>query len=131
MIVLSNNTAKIQAVMAASSSVTAPQIVAIYYDVPAQTKEDYSEYRGKNFPVNLNHITDVDVVTAPGGVGTVRNVETISIFNTNVITQTVTVKIDDGGTEYIIIRVALATLESLHYEDGQGWYAMTAAGARK
>lgn len=131
MICLSNNTAKIQAVLGASSTVSAPQIVAIYYDVPAQTKEDFSEYRGKNGPVNMTHITDVDIVPAPGGIGTVRNVENISIYNKDTVTQTVTVKIDDGGTEYIIIKAALATVESLHYEDGQGWYAMTAAGARK
>lgn len=131
MIVLSNTTAKIQAVMDASSSVTAPQVIAIYYDVPSSTKEDFSEYRGKNSPITLNNITDVDIVPAPGTAGTVRNVKTISIYNSNVITQSVTVKIDDGGTEYVIIKAALATLESLHYEDGFGWYAMTSAGARK
>lgn len=131
MIYLSNNTAEIQAVLAGSVSTTAISMIAHYYDVTSQTKDDYSEYRGTNNPKKSNNTTDVQLVPAPGGNGTVRVVENISIYNTDSVTQTVTVKVDDGGTEYIIIKAALATVESLHYEDGQGWYAMTAAGARK
>lgn len=131
MIYLSNNTAELQAVLAGSVSSTAVSIVASYHDVPAQTKDDFSDYLGKNNAKVSNNLTDVQIVPAPGAVGTVRVVENISISNNDTASQTVTVKQDDGGTEYVIIKATLATLESLHYEDGAGWYAMSAAGARK
>lgn len=78
----------------------------------------------------LNSTTDVTILAAPPRQGYVHEVREVSIYNKDTAAVTVTVKTDDG-TERIIIKATLATLESLCYSQQAGWYAMTAAGARK
>ena len=126
MITLVSTTQKLQVVLAGSSSSTGAQINASFYD---ENMEGVDTKQGSKQSVS-NNTTDVDIVSAPAQ-NFVRNVEYISIYNADSITSTVTVKIDDGVTETIIIKAALATLESLHYDNQGGWYALTAAGARK
>ena len=126
MITLVSTTQKLQVVLAGSSSSTGAQINASFYD---ENMEGVDTKQGSKQSVS-NNTTDVDIVAAPAQ-NFVRNVEYISIYNADTITSTVTVKIDDGVTETIIIKAALATLESLHYDNQGGWYALTAAGARK
>ena len=126
MITLVSTAQKLQVVLAGSSSSTGVQINASFYD---ENMEGVDTKQGSKQSVS-NNTTDVDIVSAPAQ-NFVRNVEYISIYNADSITSTVTVKIDDGVTETIIIKAALATLESLHYDNQGGWYALTAAGARK
>ena len=126
MITLVSTAQKLQVVLAGSSSSTGAQINASFYD---ENQEGVDTKQGSKQTVS-NNTTDVDIVAAPAQ-NFVRNVEYISIYNADTITATVTVKIDDGGTETIIIKAALATLESMHYDNQGGWYALTAAGARK
>ena len=126
MITLVSTTQKLQVVLAGSSSSTGAQINASFYD---ENMEGVDTKQGSKQSVS-NNTTDVDIVSAPAQ-NFVRNVEYISIYNADSITSTVTVKIDDGVAETIIIKAALATLESLHYDNQGGWYALTAAGARK
>lgn len=45
--------------------------------------------------------------------------------------QTATVQKDVGGTNFPLSRATIAVNEALCFEDGQGWYALTAAGERK
>jgi hypothetical protein len=53
--------------------------------------------------------------------GIIRNVHTIFVHNKDTTTATVTVKMDDSGTETIFIKQLLAVGESLTYEDRSGW----------
>ena len=78
----------------------------------------------------LNGTTDVTIL-APPNEGEVREPTSISIYNKDTASVTVTVKTDDGTTERIVIKAVLLTLESLHWERGQGWYALDANGNRK
>lgn len=126
MITLDSTTKELQAVLAGSSSSTGCQITASFYD---ENNEGRDTKHGSKESVT-NNTTDVVICSAPSQ-NSVRNIERVSIYNADSITSTVTVKMDDGTTETIIIKVALATLESLHYDYHGGWYAMTAAGARK
>lgn len=80
---------------------------------------------------NASTATTTDLVTAPGA-STQRQVKSVFIVNRGTTSQTVTVKFDNGGTErFITPTVTLASLESLAYEDGQGWFVLTTSGAKK
>lgn len=77
-----------------------------------------------------NSTTDVDIVTAPAA-STQRQVLAIAIYNKDTVAATVTVKHDKAATERIIGKFALQVDDSLHYEDGRGWYALDAFGCLK
>ncbi len=99
-----------------------PVATVCFYDVPSSEKPDYSEYRGATKITNLTHITDAAICNAPTLPGLVRNVQGLSIFNNqDASNATVVVKIDDGGTDTIIMRQVLGAGETLVYEDGAGW----------
>lgn len=83
------------------------------------------------FRVALNGAADVTLLAAPGVNGPRREVIRATIYNRDTANVTVTVKTDDGTTEYIVAQTILATLETLHFEKGRGWYATTTAGAIK
>ena len=83
------------------------------------------------FRVALNSANDVTILAAPSGPSKVREPIRISIYNRDTANVTVTVKTDDGTTEHIVAQTILATLETLHFEKGRGWYATTTAGAIK
>jgi hypothetical protein len=71
----------------------------------------------QTYLVALNSTTPVTICPAPPS-GTTRYVETINIYNKDTASVTVQVNIDDGGTDFILLKKTLATLETLTYEDG-------------
>jgi hypothetical protein len=80
---------------------------------------------------NVTTATTTDLVAAPGA-STQRQVKTVALLNRGTATQTVTVKIDVSGTEYLLApSVALAAGEALQYTDTDGWQVLDVAGRRK
>jgi hypothetical protein len=118
---LHKTTTALQAVLGGAPATTQPQVTVGYYDVPAQEKISASEYRGAMQVTNTNSTTDVTICAAPQLEGTVRNIDHVCVYNKDSGSVTVTLKLDDGGTETILLSQALATTESLVYERGQGW----------
>lgn len=119
MIRLDKTTTKLEMVLdGASSSVKS---TVFYYDVPARIKEDNSEYMGARQVVASNGTTDVTICSAPTA-NIVRNIDCIHIYNGDGSTKIVTIKIDEGGTEYILLVKSLTTTQSLIYNaKGGGW----------
>jgi hypothetical protein len=71
------------------------------------------------------------IVAAPAS-STQRGVKSISIFNRHASTaNTVTVKKDVSGTEYILFQAQLSPNESLQWNDGGEWVVFDEAGRRK
>lgn len=66
---------------------------------------------------NTNSTTDVEICAVPKS-GEIRVIDTIHIYNKDTAAATVTVKIDEGGTEYILVKTTLAAGDTLTYEDG-------------
>jgi len=71
-------------------------------------------------PVNTNNTTDVNIVTAPAA-STQRVVDFLSIYNADTVTQTITVKLDVSGTEYVLWKGNVASGNTLMYVDGNGF----------
>ena len=128
---MDTTTRKLQIVLGGAHATTAPKTAVFYYDVPKQTKQDSSEYPRVLQVATSNGATDVDICDAVGVNGTRRHIESIVVHNLDTASITLTIKVDDSGTETILVRATLLTLESLHYEDGQGWYALDANANRK
>ena len=77
-----------------------------------------------------NNTTDVTILAAPT-TSFVRELRNGFIYNKDTANTTVTVKTDNGTTERIVCKATLATLECLMYEHYEGWFVLTASGARK
>jgi hypothetical protein len=63
-----------------------------------------------------NSTTDVTVVSSPGA-SEQKLIRNITVYNADTVSATVILKLDDGGTERILVRATLATLETLNYTD--------------
>jgi hypothetical protein len=75
--------------------------------------------------------SDVTILAAPTKSAESREPIRVSIYNKDTVNATPTVKLDNGTTERIVIKAVLATLETLHFEKGRGWYSTDANGAIK
>lgn len=124
MIYLDKTTRKLQMVLAGAVAANQLQCVVYLHDVWAQSKTWNEDYKGAIQVSTSNNTTDVDICNAPGVNGTTRDVSHISIYNADTGNVTVTVKMDDGGTEHILVKQQLLTTESLVYEHGMGWQVL-------
>ena len=119
MIRLENTTVKLQVLLAGSITTSQLQCFVSYVDQNTQNEMT----RGSSQKANTNNTTDVDICDAlgTGKAGYVRNIDTLMIYNKDTVTATVTVKLDDGGTEFILQKITLYPAETLSYEHGAGW----------
>jgi len=74
---------------------------------------------------SISSATTTTIAAAPSA-DVYRTISSISVYASG--TQGVTVQRDVSGSNRRIVAATLAAGESLHYEDGRGWYVMTAAG---
>ena len=122
MIYLHSPSQKLQAVLAGAVAANQPEVSLFFFDhVPQATT---TVRRGANKISTLNSTTDVDICDAPALQGIIRNIHTIIIYNKDTSAVTVTVKIDDGGTETILVKQTLAVGESMMYEEQRGWHGV-------
>lgn len=127
MIVLDQTTRKLEAVLGGAITTNQLQLTAFFYDaIPQQTtsapKFGFSR-------VLSNNTSDVTLVAAPVLAGYRRNIKTIFAHNADTVSATVTIKMDDSGTETIFVKQAISAGESLVYEDGQGWSVLSPLSA--
>lgn len=93
-----------------------------YYDVPSQTKNDYSQYRRATVLSRSDDTTPVTICEAPEQSHISRVIEYICVFNPpGGTTAVATISIDENGTASGQKSKSLAAGESLVYEHGAGW----------
>src|SRR5688572_2858332 len=131
MITLHKTTTKLEIVLAGAITTNQLEVASWYNDLSPVVTAD--TFYPKFFPkyVSTNNTTDVSIVDAPGTQGVIRQVASIFVYNKDTTAATVTIKKDDAGTETILVKVTVATGESLYYESGRGWYVLTTSGAIK
>ena len=125
MIYLDSTLLKLEAILAGAVAANQPEAHVHFREIPSQTKPTFEEYLGATKRTATNGANDVTICAAPGAAGRTRNIDTVSIYNKDTANVTVTVKTDDGTTEFIIRKQLLAPGESLCYEgreSGRGWY---------
>ena len=79
---------------------------------------------------NVSAATTTTVVLAPAA-NVHRVITTASFANAGAASNAITVQRDVGGNNRKVVGATLAAGESLHFEDGRGWYVLTAAGELK
>jgi hypothetical protein len=125
MIPLDSDTRKLQAFLSGAAATTNPTVTVSFYDVPQRSKEDFSEYRRSAQFTVLAGTTETDICAAPNQ-GTVRNVEIINIYNADTATVTVTICVDDNGTNRILAQIDLLTTETALWNSQSGdWQLIT------
>lgn len=110
---------KLEAVLAGAVAANQPEVHVDYIDY----NKSGQIVQPSPFRVALNSTTDVTILAAPV-VNQRREVVCLTIYNKDTASVTATVKTDDGTTERIMVRKTLATLESLCWEKGVGWYVL-------
>lgn len=118
-------TKKLQATMASTHSTSQPECIVCFYDMLAQSDQTIFSAKGASQVASLSDVTDIDICTAPDVNGKVRHVDYIGIHNKDTATQTITVKMDISGVDYVLIKQAVNTGETLLFEGGQsgiGWH---------
>lgn len=124
MLVLSEITDNLQAVLGGSVTANQLQCVSNWRDITA------TAYQAGRTLANTNNTTDVNIVPAPAA-STQRVIDFISVFNKDTVSQTVTIKLDANGTEYIIWQGVLNAGERLEYSNSKGFRTLTNTGAEK
>lgn len=124
MIRLDTTTRKLQAVLAGAITTSQPNIATSYSDATS------ASFTGAQTVINANSTTPVDIVASPSA-GVVRTIDSVNIYNADTVSVTVTVRYNDNGTIYPLVRVTLLTGETLGYTHGSGWFALDVNGNLK
>ena len=113
LIVLDSTTRKLQAKMAMAAMATNCSVTVAYADTTATT------FVEGIYPSSLNGTTIVDILPAPAA-STRRVIKSIILFNDDTDTHTVTLYLDDNGTDYPITKVTLGPGASWASDDQTG-----------
>ena len=101
---------------------TAPlQIVVSYSDQTTST------YLGGTQLSNSNGTTAVTICSAPAA-STIRDIDMVSVLNTDTASKVVTVEMVDTATPYLIATVTLLVGEKLTYTHGSAWQVVSNSG---
>ena len=104
------------------AQVTAPlQAVVSYSDQTATT------YLGGTKLTNSSGTTAVTICAAPAA-STIRDIDMVTILNTDTVSQVVTVEMLDTSTPYLISTVTLLVGEKLTYTHGSAWQVVDNSG---
>ena len=68
-----------------------------------------------------NGVTPVTILEPPTNDGYTRQLKALSVYNPNVASATVTIRLNDNATTRIIIKTILDTDDTLQYNDGEGF----------
>jgi hypothetical protein len=114
MIILSETTDKLEAVLGGSVTTNQLECYTSWRDRTSTT------FVAGRTVINTNNTTDVTIAGSPAS-STQRVIDYISIYNDDTVSQTVTVKLDANGTEYILYKGVLTNGATLTYVEGTGW----------
>lgn len=123
MLVLTQTTDKIQVVLGGNVTTNQLQCFANYRDI---TTTAYTP--GRNALIT-NNTTDVDLVDAPAS-SIQRVIDFLTVFNSDTVSATVTIKADFNGTEYILWKGVLNANERVEF-NGNGFKSFSYTGGEK
>ena len=124
MLVLQDTNDTLEVVLAGAVATTQLSFVASWRDI---TTTGYTAGRSNTL---TNSTTTVVGVAAPAA-STQRVIDSVSVYNADTAPATVTIKIDDNATEFILTKVALAVGERLEFAEGTGWRVLDTNGSHK
>lgn len=124
MIVLQDTNDTLEVVLASAITTNQLQCSVSWRDI---TTTGYTPGGSRS---NTNSTTTVALVAAPAA-STQRVIDNVTIYNADTVAATVTVRIDDNATEYILVKITIQAGETLEYSEGAGWRSLSTQGAVK
>lgn len=124
MLVLDATTKKIQAKLASAPTTSNLEVATAYADITT------TSFTPANNLTTISGNTDTDIISAPGA-STQRQIKYISVYNCDTETHSLTIKIDNSGTDYRIWNGTLASGERLEFVDGIGFRTFDAQGNQR
>jgi hypothetical protein len=101
---------------------------------PIQILVGYSDDTGTTYTGG----TEISTMSSGGATicsspasSTIRNIDSITVFNKDTVSNAVSISFNDTGTTYQLINVVLQTGETLQYTHGRGWESTDINGAIK
>lgn len=118
---------KLQIVLGGAVSTNQLPIIVSYLDNIGANYTDASRITtGATQSTLTNNGTAVDVCSAPP-IGRVREVDYISVRNSDTAVATVTIRFNDNGTNYTLVTVTMAVGDHLFYTASGGWKMISSA----
>jgi hypothetical protein len=124
MIRLDTTTRTLQALLSGAITTNQLNVTTSYSDASS------SSFTGATTVINTNNTTAVTLAAAPSA-GLVRTIDSVTVYNADTVAATVTVRFNDNGTVYPLVRTTLLTGETLGYTHGFGWFSLDVNGNRK
>lgn len=119
MIILSNTTDKIEAILAGAVTTNQLPCVSFWRDV---TTADYTPGRTV---INTNSANAVDISGSPAS-STQRVLDFLSVYNADTAPATLIVRYNANGTTYVLYKAVLAVGDKLEYTDKAGFQVIGA-----
>lgn len=121
MIYLDTTTEKLEVVLGGAKTTNDCNYYASFYDIPRQKIDGGQEFPGGNKYGNTNGTTAVTLVASPNQAIS-RAIPYLSVHNKDTVSTTVTVRLHDGSSSYILCKKALSADQTLVYNSkGGGW----------
>jgi hypothetical protein len=121
MLLLTNTTHILEV---ATTTTAAIDVSASYVDITSTTFTPGSQ------DTAITTATTTTVIAAPGA-STQRQVKQLTIKNKGAVSNTITVKKDISGTEYVVFAASLSAGDMVQYTDGNGFVVLDVAGRTK
>lgn len=124
MIVLTETTDNLQVVLGGAITTNQLRCMTSWRDITT------TAYTPGRTVTNTNSTTDVNIVASPAA-STQRVVDFMSVYNSDTVSATVTIKFDANGTEYELFKALIGVGERIEYTDARGFVVLNSQGAAK
>ena len=117
MIRLDLTTRKLEVVLGGAITTNQLQVTVSFITI----NKDGISWKGQTTLNLTSSTTAVTICAAPAEAGFVKEIDYISVYNADTVSATVTINIDESATDYLQVKQALRTTESLIYSKDRGW----------
>lgn len=124
MLRLDNTTRKLQVVLAGAVATAQLPVMVAYSD------KTVTAYTGAVQVSNTNSTVAVDICNSPAA-STVRDIDYLSVRNSDTAAATVTIRYNDNAVLYTIVTATLSIGDHLVYVHGDGWKVLDVNGQTK
>lgn len=124
MIRLDATTRKLQIILGGAVTTNQLPVTVCYSD------KSTAGYTGGTQLSNTNSGTAVDILNAPAA-GAVRDLDYLSVRNSDTVAATTTIRYNDNATLYTIVSVVLQPSDTLAYTHASGWQVTNSSGSVK
>jgi hypothetical protein len=122
---LDTDTRKLEALLAGAVATTQPSVYVSYRD--RENSLDATKEIAEQLTAVMTGATPITVCDAPGK-NVCREIDTIAARNNDTAVVTLTLRVNDNGTTYQLVKFTLQVGDHLEYTDMAGWQVIDVNG---